>query len=148
MFKLCSWGEKMAPSRETHILHRILKGKHVKIFLFCNFPGGWGLAPLNPPLDQRMIKGLYAYAISTIIKRWVRFYLYRCAKLWISHFMLLDGPEGGYDENCMVHVYTTITWDDEDCHNLLPSICECKLNDCKYSWAPYYTQLQKKPDRL
>ena len=47
--------------------------------------------------------------------------------------MLPDGPEGGSEENCMFLDYETLRWDDAYCLVSFSSICECKLNDCKYS---------------
>ena len=53
-----------------------------------------------------------------------------------AHILTLLSPdedEGGTAENCLLITVQNAEWDDADCANKHPSICECKLSDCKYS---------------
>ena len=55
------------------------------------------------------------------------------SRLIFSRFLSPDEDEGGTAENCLLITVLNAEWDDADCANKHPSICECKLSDCKYS---------------
>ena len=55
------------------------------------------------------------------------------SRLIFSRFLSPDEDEGGTAENCLLITVPNAEWDDADCASKHPSICECKLSDCKYS---------------